>query len=92
MLNLRDAFSAADLLTGRAVSNDAVSKEPRIGLEAGRAILKELLLSSPPLSVLACFDPRRSGCGTTKDVLRLMIGAGSSSSDSLSSSSYNPGY
>jgi hypothetical protein len=92
MLNLRNVLSAAGLLTGRTVSNDALSKALEDGLEAGRAILKELLVSRPPLSVLACFDARRSGCSAVNDVLRLMIGSGSSSSDALSSSSYKPGY
>jgi hypothetical protein len=87
-------LSATDLLVDRSVSNDELLRVVAVGLEAEteRAILKELDRSNPSLSARACFDARRSGWGMTNDALRLIIGAGSSSPDSLSYSSYNPGY
>jgi hypothetical protein len=95
MLNLRCTLSTTRLM-GRAVSNEALSKAPEVGLDVGRAILKKFDLSSPPLSALACLRARRCvcgcGCGMLKEVLRLMVAAGSSSSDSVSSSSQSPGY
>ena len=79
ILILRDAF----WLGGRTVlteSKDALSKAPEEPLEAvleeGRAILNELFLVSSLLSILACFEARRCGCGILKEVLRLKVGCG----------------
>ena len=94
MLKRRFTFSTTLLAGGRAGSNGALSKAPDDGLEAGRGILKEFDLSNPPLSARACLDDRRwgCGCGMLNDAFRLTVGGGSSSSESLSSSSHNPGY
>lgn len=91
MLNLLCALSATRL-TGRTVSNEALSKTPDDGLEVGLGILKELLRLSSSLSLRACLGGCR--CGILKDVLRLRVTVcgGSSSSVSLSSSVHKPGY
>jgi hypothetical protein len=96
VLNLRRALSTI-CLTGRTVSKEALSNAPDEDvLDAGLGILKELVLSnaSAPLSDRACFEVRRCvcGCGMLNGVLRLITGGGSSSSDSVSSSSHKPGY
>lgn len=95
ILILREAFRLSGL-TVRTESNDALSKAPEGALEAvleeGLAILKELFLDSSLLSILACFDARRCGCGMLNDVLRLRIGSSESESDSVSPSSHNAGY
>jgi hypothetical protein len=95
MLSLRCELSTT-LLTGRIASKEVLSKAPAEGLEAGRGILKELDLCSPPLSARACLDELRRwgwGWGMLNEVFLLMImGGSSSSSDSLSSSSHSPGY
>lgn len=91
MLKLRVGLSIG-LRVGRATSKEALSKAPVDVLEDGRGILNEFARSKLPLSALACFEARRCGCGTLRDVLRLIMGAGSSSSDSLSPSSHSPGY
>jgi hypothetical protein len=76
-LILREALRL-DGLTVLTDSKDAVSNAPdevlEVVLEVGLAILKELFLESSLLSVLACFDARRWGCGMLKEVLRLRVG------------------
>jgi len=91
MLKLRDGLSVG-FRVGRAASNEALSKAPDDILGAGRGILKETARSRLPLSALACFEVRRCDWGTLNDELRLMVGAGSSPSDSVSPSSHSPGY
>lgn len=88
MLNLRWALSATRL-TGRMVSNEALSNTADDGREEGRGTLKELERLSSPLSARACFEGRR--CGRLNDAFRLSV-TGSSGSDSLSSSAQRPGY
>ena len=95
MVILREEFWLLGL-TVLTESKEALSKAPEEALEAvletGRAILKELFLDSSLLSVLACFDARRCGCGMLNEVFRLSVGCGSSESDSVSPSSHNAGY
>lgn len=85
-------LSLADLPASRSFSSEGLSNEVMPGREVDRVILRELLLSWLSLSTRAYFGARRSGCGTVKDVLRLIAAPDSSSSDSLSSASYRPGY
>ena len=83
-------------LTVRTESKEVLSRAParvlEVDLEVDRVILKELVLGSSVLSILAYFERRRCGCGMLNEVLRLKIGCGPSESDSVSSSSHNAGY
>lgn len=77
MLILREEFWLGGL-TVLTESKDALSKAPEeileLVLEGGRPILNELFLVGSLLSVLACFDARRCGCGMLNEALRLKVG------------------